>query len=57
MRESELVKIALFRIRELATQIESLASQASSEEVRTTLRSIGEVVREQEKEISHLDEE
>jgi hypothetical protein len=57
MRESELVKIALFRIRELAAQIETLASQASSEDVRATLRSVGEAVREQEKEISGLEED
>jgi hypothetical protein len=57
MRESELVKIALFRVRELAAQIEALASQASSESVRATLRNVGEAVRGQEKEISSLDED
>jgi hypothetical protein len=55
MRESELVKIALFRIRELAAQIEVLASQATSDDVRETLRSVTEAVREQEKEVSSLE--
>ena len=57
MRESELVKIALFRLRELAAQIEALASQASSDGVRRTLRSVGEAVRGQEKEVADLDED
>ena len=57
MQESELVKIARFRLRELAVQIEALASQATSEEVRATLLSVIETVREQEQEISSLDQE
>lgn len=57
MQESELVKIALFRLRELAVQIEALASQATSEGVRETLRSVTQVVREQEKEISTLEQD
>lgn len=54
MQESELVQIAIFRLRELAVQIENLASQATSEDVRERLRSVTAAVREQEKEISSL---
>ena len=54
MQESELLKIALFRLRELVAQIEALASEAKSEVVRETLQSLTEAVREQERQIADL---
>lgn len=54
MQESELLKIALFRLRELAGQIEALAGEAKSEGVRDTLRGVTEAVREQERQIATL---
>ena len=57
MQESELLKIALFRLRELASQIEALSSQAKSDGVRETLRGLSEAVRVQEKQIARLAEE
>ena len=57
MHESEVVKVAVFRLRELAAQMESLAAQATSEELREVLRSVSEAVRDQERQISNLVDE
>jgi len=54
MQESELLKIALFRLRELANQIEALSGEAKSDQVRDTLRGLTEAVREQERQIATL---
>ena len=51
---SELLKIALFRLRELASQMEALSSQAKTDGVRDTLRGLTEMVREQERQIATL---
>ena len=57
MQESEVLKIALFRLRELTAQIDALAAQATSDAVRETLRAVNEAVREQERQIAILTRE
>ena len=54
MQESEVLKIALFRLRELTAHIDLLAAQATSEGVREMLRAVTEAVREQERQIAIL---
>ena len=45
MDDDELVRIATFKLRDLATRMIKLASEAQSPEVRSTLMSIAEAIR------------